>query len=146
MKYYNPKRMRESPSTPKRAKILLIDGLNAVHAIFGSWPDSREEQNIHAVDFIARLSHWMSQNPNLEVEIVFDGGYRLLQNRANAQLRVLFSDHESADSIIIERARALRYFQKKVTVVTWDRALAEEARREEASVISPERLWEDINH
>lgn len=129
----------------QRAQTIVIDGSNVIHAIFEPWPGSHEEQNQQAVDFMDHLSHWLYQKLELNVEIVFDGGYRLLLGHANSdRLRVLFSHHDSADEIILERVRTLRYFKSKVTVVTRDRALAEEAQKENARVMTPERLWSKI--
>jgi hypothetical protein len=129
----------------QRAKTMLIDGSNTVHSLYESWPDSHEEQNRHAVDFIVHLSSWASKQTDMEVEIVFDGGFRALQGSAHSDsVRILFSDYASADSVILERLRALRYFKRKVTVVTWDRELAQDAKKEDAKIISPERLWDSI--
>lgn len=128
-----------------RKKVLLIDGSNAVCAIFGSWPGTREDQNRSASDFLVRLSAWASAQKETEVEIVFDGGFRSLGGKTpDSAMRVLFSNHETADALIVERARALRFYGRKVTVVTWDRGLAEDARAEEAKIMDPQRLWELI--
>lgn len=123
----------------------LIDGSNAVYALFPSWPGSIEDQNEKANDFIERLSDWAKREPRLEIEVVFDGPSRAKPSRMGASLvRVIFSEDLSADEIIIEKIFALRYFQRKATVVTNDRALAEEARKENARVISPESLWRRV--
>jgi len=129
-----------------QAKTLLIDGSNAVHAVFGFWPETREQQNLAAEDFVAALSDWAGRQPDWDIEVVFDGGTRPLgTSRMPPGLRVIFSGHESADSVILERARALRYYQKRVTVVTWDRELAQSAREEEAKVLDPQRLWRAVS-
>ncbi|HVA67046.1 MAG TPA: NYN domain-containing protein [Elusimicrobiota bacterium] len=129
-----------------RAKVLLIDGSNVVHAVFGFWPETREQQNLAAEDFIAALSDWTDRQTDWDVEVVFDGGTRPLgASRTPPDLRVVFSGHASADDVILERARALRYFQKRVTIVTWDRALAQSAREEEAKVLDPQSLWRAVS-
>jgi len=129
-----------------RTKVLLIDGSNVVHAVFGFWPETREQQNLAAEDFIAALSEWADRQTDWDIEVVFDGGTRPLGlPRTQPCLRVIFSGHESADSVILERARALRYFQRRVAVVTWDRALAQSAREEEAKVLDPQRLWNAVS-
>ena len=127
----------------QRTQTIVIDGANAIHAIFEPWPGSLEEQNKLASDFINYLAAWLERELELEIEIVFDGGYRFMERDSNGdRLRIMFSGHENADTIIIERVRALRYFKRKVIVITRDRILAEDVRRETGVILSPERLWE----
>ncbi len=129
---------------PAQAKTLLIDGSNAVHAVFGVWPETRDQHDAAAEEFVAAIADWAGRQNAWETEVIFDGGARPLGPRQAAGMRVLFSDGESADSVILERARALRYFGTRATVVTWDKALAQAAKEEGARVMGPDRLWDAV--
>ncbi|MBI4062872.1 MAG: NYN domain-containing protein [Elusimicrobia bacterium] len=128
------------------AKTVLVDGSNAVHALFGPLPASHAEQDGIARHFLSALSEWVKrQPPAVAAEVVFDGSFRQLRSPgADERLRLFFSDHASADAVILERIRAHRFNGRSVTVVTWDRALAQAAVAEEARAIGPDQLWKWI--
>ena len=123
-------------SSPGRT--FLIDGSNTVQMLFG--PLERHEADRCEKDFLRFVSEWAEQQPNTEVEIVFDGAWRAIPG-CGTQVRVMFAEEGPADALILERLRALRFFRRKVSVVTQDRALADAARAEEAKMISPASLW-----
>ena len=122
-----------------RNRTILIDGSNAVHTLFGPLQGHKHMDGSEA-DFLRLVEDWVQQEPGVEVEAVFDGPWRLIGARAS-RVRVMFAERGSADALLLERARALRYFHKKVSVVTQDRELADLARGEEAKVLSPDRFW-----
>lgn len=126
-------------------KTILIDGSNAVFALFGAADGSRDAWDREAERFVSMVGAWAAGQPKVEVEIVFDGGFRqLVQGRGAVNTRVLFSDRESADSLIMERLSVLNFYGKSATLVTQDRALAEAAQAEGARVLKPEDFWNRI--
>lgn len=120
-------------------RTFIIDGSNVVHAIFGPFQD-HAEMGGHEREFVDGLADWAERQPGVEVEAVFDGGWRTTGDRS-PRVKVMFADSGSADALILERVRALRFYRRKVTVVTWDRDLADAARTEEARIVDPETLW-----
>ena len=130
---------------PQPLRTFVIDGSNAVYAVFGPWPETLKEQNRCAWDFISALNEWALSVSEFSIELVFDGFYRAIPAVNRQRLRVIFSDQDKADSIILERIRSLIYFKEKVTLVTRDRDLAEEARRENAKILDPQKFWSMIS-
>ncbi len=130
---------------PRSLRTFLIDGSNAVYAVFGPWPETLKEQNRCAWDFISALNDWVLSAPEFSIELVFDGFYREIPAVNRERLRVIFSDEAKADSIILERIRSLIYFKEKVTLVTRDQDLAQEARRENAKILDPQKFWSMIS-
>ncbi len=128
------------------AKTILIDAANAVHAIFGPLNQhSRSAWDQEAAHFVAAVQDWANGQPKIEVEIVFDGGFRKLSSQtAPDNVRVTFSDHRSADSLILERLTALHFYGKNTLVVTQDRALAETAQDNAARISSPHEFWDHV--
>ncbi len=126
---------------PRSSRTFVIDGANAVYAVFGPWPETLEEQNRCASDFISSLDERLRLAPEFSIEVVFDGFHRAVPSVNRERLRIIFSDEETADSVILERVRSLVYFKEKVTVVTRDRDLANEARRENAKTLDPQKFW-----
>ena len=127
------------------SRVFLIDGSNAVYAVFGPWPETLKEQNRCAWDFISALNEWALSVSEFSIELVFDGFYREIPAGNRERLRVIFSDEAKADSIILERIRSLIYFKEKVTLVTRDQDLAQEARRENAKILDPQKFWSMIS-
>ncbi len=130
---------------PQSSRTFIIDGSNAVYAVFGPWPETLGEQNRCASDFISALDEWLRLTQEFSVEAVFDGFYRAIPSVNRERLRIIFSDEAKADSVILERVRSLVYFKKKVTVVTRDRDLADEARRENAKILDPMKFWDMLS-
>ena len=127
------------------ARTILIDGSNAVYAIFDTLDGSRGVWDREAERFVSMIAAWAAGQPKVEVEIVFDGGFRkLAEGGDGANTRVLFSDGESADSLIMERLSVLRFYGKSAILVTRDRALAEAAQAEGARVVKPEDFWSRV--
>ncbi|MBI3547620.1 MAG: NYN domain-containing protein [Elusimicrobia bacterium] len=121
----------------RRETTLLVDGSNAVHALFGPFRAPRDADAWER-ELVRRVEAWVAGNPPSDAEVVFDGGWRKVS--AGGGVRVLFAEGSTADAVILERARALRHYKRKVTVVTWDRDLADASRAEEARVAGPEVL------
>ncbi len=129
---------------PRHSRTFVIDGANAVFAVFGPWPETLKEQNHCAADFISALNERLDSAPDSSIEVVFDGFYRVFPVVNRERLRIIFSDEAEADSVILERVRSLVYFKEKVTVVTRDRDLAEKSRGEKAKVLDPRKFWESL--
>ncbi|MHB2026467.1 MAG: NYN domain-containing protein [Elusimicrobiota bacterium] len=123
-------------------RALIIDGSNAVHDIFGPFLD-RAQANECESDIALLLNDWARNNPDVDVELFFDGARRQVADAP--RIHILFSESGPADAIIVERTRALRYARRRVSVVTRDGDLARAANAEGAKIMNPDLLWRWIS-
>jgi hypothetical protein len=119
---------------------LLIDGYNYVKqsslaALLG--PFDLENSRRYLLD---ELSHY-KKNKNIRITVVFDAAQGLSPGRKKEGYRgieVIYSKQgETADEVMIETIRARR---AGLVVVTFDRAIIDEAKKHSVPFITPARL------
>lgn len=112
-----------------KKNLYLIDFCNFSHALFSNYWDKDHE---------SRAFRWFSQKAALsndEFDLYIDGAFRRLgMDRYN--LRQIFCQQEKADERIKEYAAYCKQINKRVIVVTNDKALADELRNLDVKVIS----------
>ncbi len=110
-----------------------VDGTNLVRSAYGyAGPGFEEQEDADASRLIGLLDRLCEDiGPRLEIEVVFDGD-RMSWGAGEhpGNLRIRFSHGAPADDLIIDRVRAYAFGGGKMTVVTADRELGEQAVEE----------------
>ena len=96
------------------------------------------EEDEHMDSFVEWVS-WMAARHNKTFKVAFDGPPRSLPSASGVQL--LFGKEAGADAVLLDQVRYLVHSGEAVTLVTADRALADEAEREGGSTILPEAFF-----
>ena len=102
--------------------IYLIDGLNLVRSFLYEFARTEEEVTNDFLDFLSEISqderYCMHQ-----YEVIFDGSFRPIGPLYRGGVHISFSEEDSADQIICERAEFLSQSGTRVIAVTDDRLL-----------------------
>jgi len=102
--------------------LYLIDGLNLVRSFLYEFARSEEDVTADFLDFLAEAAQ--SENFCMhQYEVIFDGPYRPLGALVRGNVHLSFTDGESADQIIYERACYAAQAAQRVIAVTDDRQL-----------------------
>lgn len=102
--------------------VYLIDGLNIVRSFLYEFSRTEEEVTHDFLDFLEEISLQEPYRMN-DYEVIFDGGYRSVGLLRRGGVHISFSEEETADQIIYERADYLHQSGKRVIAVTDDRQL-----------------------
>ncbi len=105
----------------------LIDGLNLVRSFLYEFSRSEEEVTADFLDFLADISQ---EEPYAmhTYEVIFDGSFRPVGPLYRGGVHISFTEGDSADQIIYERAGYLAQTGQRVIAVTDDRALQEDLK------------------
>ncbi len=102
--------------------VYLIDGLNLVRSFLYEFARSEEEVTADFLDFLSEISqdeHYAMH----QYEVIFDGSFRPIGPLYRGGVHISFSEEDSADQIIYERADFLNQSGTRVIAVTDDRQL-----------------------
>ena len=105
-----------------KSTLYLIDGLNLVRSFLYEFARSEEEVTADFLDFLTDISqdeHYCMH----QYEVIFDGSFRPVGPLYRAGVHISFSEEESADQIIYERAAYAAQTGQRVVAVTDDRQL-----------------------
>ena len=108
--------------------IYLIDGLNLVRSFLYEFARTEEEVTADFLDFLADISqdeHYVMH----QYEVIFDGSFRPVGPLYRGGVHISFSEEDSADQIIYERADYLSQSGQRVIAVTDDRILQESLKK-----------------
>lgn len=108
--------------------IYLIDGLNLVRSFLYEFARTEEEVTADFLDFLADISqdeHYAMHR----YEVIFDGSFRPVGPLYRGGVHISFSEEDSADQIIYERADYLSQSGQRVIAVTDDRILQESLKK-----------------
>ena len=108
--------------TSTKPTVYLIDGSNMVRSFLGEFARSEDEVT---ADFLAFLEQ-VSQDERYSMhsyEVIFDGSFRPVGPLYRGGVHISFSEGDSADEVIRERAAFLAHSRRRVMAVTDDRAL-----------------------
>lgn len=108
--------------------IYLIDGLNLVRSFLYEFARTEEEVTADFLDFLADISqdeHYAMH----QYEVIFDGSFRPVGPLYRGGVHISFSEEDSADQIIYERADYLSQSGQRVIAVTDDRILQESLKK-----------------
>lgn len=107
--------------------IYLIDGLNLVRSFLYEFARSEEEVTADFLDFLTDIS--LDEKYNMHTyEVIFDGSFRPVGPLYRGGVHISFTEGDSADQIIYERASYLAQTGQRVIAVTDDRALQEDLK------------------
>ena len=107
--------------------VYLIDGLNLVRSFLYEFARSEEEVTADFLDFLADISQDEKYNMHT-YEVIFDGSFRPVGPLYRGGVHISFTEGDSADQIIYERAAYLAQTNQRVIAVTDDRALQEDLK------------------
>lgn len=100
----------------------LIDGLNMVRSFLQAFGRSEDEVTEDFLSFLE--SAWQDEHYNMNsYEVIFDGSFRSIGPLYRGGVHISFSEEQSADDVIRERANYLAQKNERVIAVTDDRAL-----------------------
>lgn len=108
--------------------IYLIDGLNLVRSFLYQFARTEEEVTTDFLDFLSDISQDEHYNMH-EYEVIFDGPFRPVGPLYRGGVHISFSESETADQIIYERADYLNQSGQRVIAVTDDRLLQENLKK-----------------
>ena len=105
----------------------LIDGLNLVRSFLYEFSRSEEEVTADFLDFLTAVS--LDEKYNMHTyEVIFDGSFRPVGPLYRGGVHISFTEGDTADQIIYERASYLAQTGQRVIAVTDDRALQEDLK------------------
>jgi predicted RNA-binding protein with PIN domain len=107
--------------------IYLIDGCNLVRSFLYEFARNEEEVTADFLDFLEEMSCDPRYNMH-DYEVIFDGTFRPVGPLYRAGVHISFSEDNSADQIIYERASYLAQTHQRVIAVTDDRLLQEDLK------------------
>ncbi len=108
--------------TSTKPTIYLIDGLNIVRSFLYEFARSEEEVTTDFLDFLEEVSLDERYQMNT-YEVIFDGSFRPIGPLYRGGVHITFTEGDSADQIICERAGFLAQTGQRVIAVTDDRQL-----------------------
>ena len=111
-----------------KSTLYLIDGLNLVRSFLYEFARSEEEVTADFLDFLTDISqdeHYCMH----QYEVIFDGSFRPVGPLYRAGVHISFSEEESADQIIYERAAYAAQTGQRVIAVTDDRQLQADLKK-----------------
>ncbi|MCR5504118.1 MAG: NYN domain-containing protein [Elusimicrobiaceae bacterium] len=123
----------------KKATIYLIDALNFVRS-FLQVPGKEEEKTLRAL--VAALSDASFEFKGSSFRLIIDGGFRNIGPTSPANVDALFSEERTADEIILEQAFYLKNANKRVCVVSYDKGITQNLRREGIKILSCEKFFD----
>jgi predicted RNA-binding protein with PIN domain len=105
----------------------LIDGLNMVRSFLSEFGRSEDDVTEDFLQFLEEASQDERYNMNT-YEVIFDGAFRNIGPLYRGGVHISFSEGQSADDVIRERANYLVQKNARVIAVTDDRGLQNELR------------------
>ncbi len=111
-----------------KSTLYLIDGLNLVRSFLYEFARSEKEVTADFLDFLTDISqdeHYCMH----QYEVIFDGSFRPVGPLYRAGVHISFSEEESADQIIYERAAYAAQTGQRVVAVTDDRQLQADLKK-----------------
>ena len=107
--------------------VYLIDGLNMVRSFLQQFGRSEDEITADFLDFLENAS----QDPHYRMntyEVIFDGSFRNIGPLYRGGVHISFSEAQSADEVLREKANFLALRQARVIAVTDDKALQQDLK------------------
>ena len=113
--------------TTTKPTVYLIDGLNIVRRFLYEFSRSEEEVTDDFLDFLEAVS--LDERYQMHTyEVIFDGSFRPVGPLYRGGVHISFTEGDSADQIICERADYLSQTGQRVIAVTDDRQLQDTLR------------------
>ncbi len=113
--------------TTTKPTVYLIDGLNIVRSFLYEFSRSEEEVTDDFLDFLEAVS--LDERYQMHTyEVIFDGSFRPVGPLYRGGVHISFTEGDSADQIICERADYLSQTGQRVIAVTDDRQLQDTLR------------------
>ncbi|MBR4591742.1 MAG: NYN domain-containing protein [Elusimicrobiaceae bacterium] len=104
--------------------VYLIDGLNFVRSFLYEFSRTEEEVTARFLDFLTEVSQDERYRMN-DYEVIFDGTFRAIGPLQRGGVHISFTEENTADQVICERADYLIQTAQRVIAVTEDRQLQE---------------------
>lgn len=113
--------------TTTKPTVYLIDGLNIVRSFLYEFSRSEEDVTDDFLDFLEAVS--LDERYQMHTyEVIFDGSFRPVGPLYRGGVHISFTEGDSADQIICERADYLSQTGQRVIAVTDDRQLQDTLR------------------
>jgi len=110
--------------------VYLIDGSNFSKSFWdhprGGTPDALENEFLNWLEEISRLEALRSSC----FRVIFDGGFRQIRSVPNPSINVYFSDSETADDLLLERAYFMFMEGVRCVIVSSDGEIRRKAAAE----------------
>lgn len=113
--------------TSTKPTTYLIDACNLVRSFLYEFARTEDEVTSDFLDFLTEIS----QDPRYTMhtyEVIFDGSFRPVGPLYRGGVHISFTEGDSADQVIYERANYLAQTNQRVIAVTDDRALQEDLK------------------
>ena len=123
--------------------IYLIDGLNLVRSFLYEFARTEEEVTADFLDFLADISqdeHYAMH----QYEVIFDGSFRPIGPLYRGGVHIEFSESDTADQIIYEKALFLHASGKRVIAVTDDRELQNTLKKEGVKTLFCQKFYRSL--
>ena len=123
--------------------IYLIDGLNLVRSFLYEFARTEEEVTADFLDFLADISqdeHYAMH----QYEVIFDGSFRPVGPLYRGGVHIEFSESDTADQIIYEKALFLHASGKRVIAVTDDRELQNTLKKEGVKTLFCQKFYRSL--
>ncbi len=125
--------------------IYLIDGLNIVRSFLYEFSRTEEEVTEDFLEFLADMSCDELYAMN-EYEVIFDGSFRPIGPLYRGGVHISFSEGDSADQIIRERAGYLSQSGRRVIAVTDDRSLQNDLKEMGVKTLFCRKFYNSFKH
>jgi len=114
-------------------RLFCIDGTNLVRTAYGYGGPAHQAQEQADAERLVGIFERLCRDagPAVEVEVFFDGAFRVMPSLDSANFRVRFTREFTADEMILDRVRSRSWSGGgSVTVVTADGDLGRSAQAE----------------
>ncbi len=116
--------------------IYLIDGCNLIRSAWKQNPffdfSQAEGEFFYWLDSVCALEELASST----FRIIMDGGYRPIGHKFSSAVNVVFTDDETADDWIVERAYYFKSENIRTVAITSDRELTERLKADGTNCIA----------
>lgn len=126
--------------TTTKPTIYLIDGLNMVRSFLYEFARTEEQVTADFIDFLEQMSLLEAYSIH-EYNVIFDGSFRPIGPLYRAGVHIEFSEQDTADQIIYEKASFLHAGGKRVIAVTDDRELQNALKKEGVKTLFCQKFY-----
>ena len=129
--------------TPTKPTVYLIDGLNIVRSFLYEFARTEDEVTADFIDLLADISA-QPQYAMHEYNLIFDGSFRPVGPLYRGGVHIEFSESDTADQIIYEKALFLHASGKRVIAVTDDRELQNTLKKEGVKTLFCQKFYRSL--
>ena len=124
--------------TSTKPTVYLIDGLNIVRSFLYEFARTEDEVTADFIDLLADIS------AQPQYDLIFDGSFRPVGPLYRGGVHIEFSESDTADQIIYEKALFLHASGKRVIAVTDDRELQNTLKKEGVKTLFCQKFYRSL--